>query len=49
MAGKNSTIPEGKNVCGGAIIGPDVIPTDFTSDIIESGIYLQTRRLPHEI
>jgi glucose-1-phosphate adenylyltransferase len=49
MAGKNAIIPTGKRVFGGAIIGPDVIPTDFTSDIIESGFYLQTRRLPHEI
>jgi glucose-1-phosphate adenylyltransferase len=49
MAGKHAQIPGGVKIQPGAMIGPDVILSDFTSDIIEAGVYLQTRRLPHEI
>jgi glucose-1-phosphate adenylyltransferase len=48
MAGKNSTIPANCIIQAGATIGPDVIEADFASMTIESGEYIQTRRLPYE-
>lgn len=49
MIGKNSHIPEGMVIEPGAVIGTDVIPSDFSSDIVRSRDYIQTRRLPNEI
>ncbi len=49
MIGKNSSVEKNMIVGAGAIIGPDVIATDYTSAIIQSGERIQTRRLPNEI
>lgn len=49
MVGKNSIVPENMTIHPGAIIGPDVIPTDYNSAEIISGDHIQTRRLPHEV
>ena len=49
MVGKNSIIPEGISIGAGSLIGPDVIPDDFSSLVVESGAYVQTRRLPNEL
>ena len=49
MVGKNSIIPEGMSIGAGSLIGPDVIPNDFSGLVVESGAYVQTRRLPNEL
>jgi glucose-1-phosphate adenylyltransferase len=49
MIGKNSYIPAGIVIEGGAMIGPDVISSDFISSIVRGNDYIQTRRLPYEI
>ncbi|UCD98715.1 MAG: NTP transferase domain-containing protein [Chloroflexota bacterium] len=49
MIGKNSHLPEGIRVEPGAIIATDVIPTDFSTNIIRSGDYIQTKRLAYEV
>ncbi len=49
MAGKHAIIPPKTIIKSGASIGPDVIAADYTSTIIETGQYIQTRRLPYEI
>jgi acetyltransferase-like isoleucine patch superfamily enzyme len=49
MVGKNSIIPEGMSIGAGSLIGPDVIPDDFSGPVVESGAYVQTRRLPNEL
>lgn len=49
MIGKNSHIPEGLIIEPGAVIGTDVVPSDFISEIVRSRDYIQTRRLPNEI
>jgi glucose-1-phosphate adenylyltransferase len=49
MIGKNSVIAAGMIIQPGAIIGTDVIPEDFTSQIIQSDDYIQTKRLAYEV
>jgi len=49
MVGKNSRVLPGMVVEPGAIIGPDVVADDYSSQLIRSGDYIQTRRLPFEI
>jgi glucose-1-phosphate adenylyltransferase len=49
MIGKNSIIGAGMIIQPGAIIGTDVIPEDFTSQIIQSDDYIQTKRLAYEV
>lgn len=49
MIGKNAVLPARIVVQPGASIGVDVIVSDFSSDIIRSGMYIQTRRLPNEV
>jgi len=49
MIGKNSYIPSGMVIEGGAVIGPDVITSDFISSTVRGNDYIQTRRLPYEI
>lgn len=49
MVGKNAVIPDGTSIGAGAIVGPDVIPSDFSGAVVESGGYVQTRRLPNEL
>jgi glucose-1-phosphate adenylyltransferase len=47
--GKHADIPAGMVIEPGAIIGPDVFSGDFSSNIVHSEDYIQTRRLPNEI
>jgi len=47
--GKNSVVPPRFILEPGAVIGTDVIPSDYPKNIVKSGEYIQTRRLPHEI
>ncbi|GAP15007.1 glucose-1-phosphate adenylyltransferase [Longilinea arvoryzae] len=49
MVGKNAVIPAGMTIGPGAMVGPDVIPEDFSGPVVESGVYVQTRRLPNEV
>jgi glucose-1-phosphate adenylyltransferase len=49
MIGRDSVVPDGTIVRAGGTIGTDVCPTDYNSLIIQSGEYIQTRRLPNEI
>ncbi len=49
MAGKHAIIPANIIIKAGASIGPDVIAADYSSSVIETGQYIQTRRLPYEI
>jgi glucose-1-phosphate adenylyltransferase len=49
MVGKNSLIPPGLQVEGGAIIGPDLLPEDFHAQIVRSGDYIETERLPYDV
>jgi glucose-1-phosphate adenylyltransferase len=49
MIGKNSMIAPGMIIQAGAIIGTDVIPEDFNSQIIQSDDYIQTKRLAYEV
>ena len=49
VIGKDSTIPESWTIEASAIIGTDVIPDDFTTNLVKSGEFVQTRRLPYEI
>ena len=49
MIGKNARIPSGISIEPGAIIGTDVGVADFTTSTVQTGDYLQTRRLPYEV
>lgn len=49
MIGKHSVIPPHLNVEPGAVIGTDVCPEDFTSDLIRGDEYIQTKRLAYEV
>lgn len=49
MIGKNAVLPSNVMIEPGAMIGVDVVISDFSSDTIRSGMYIQTRRLPNEV
>jgi glucose-1-phosphate adenylyltransferase len=49
MIGRNSIVPQGLNLQPGGAIGTDVIPSDYSSMEIDTGEFVQTRRLPNEI
>ncbi|MGE5221240.1 MAG: glucose-1-phosphate adenylyltransferase family protein [Omnitrophica WOR_2 bacterium] len=49
MIGKNSEITPRLTIEPGAIVGTDVVPKDFSSDLIRGDEYIQTRRLAYEV
>ncbi len=49
MIGKNSIIPPGFIIEAGAIIGPDVIASDFSNNLVRGDEYIQTKRLAYEV
>jgi glucose-1-phosphate adenylyltransferase len=49
LVGKNCTIPGGYVVEPEAQIGTDVIGTDFETNVIRAGQYIQTQRLANEV
>jgi len=49
MLGKNCVLPPGINIGPGAIIGTDVIPDDFSSQIVRGDAIIQTKRLANEV
>ncbi len=49
MVGKNSLIPTDYSIEAGGMVGCDVIPSDFSSQVVKCDEYLQTRRKPNEL
>ncbi|MBN2548027.1 MAG: NTP transferase domain-containing protein [Anaerolineales bacterium] len=49
MVGKHAHIPANMIVEAGAIIGPDVIESEYPSNLVRGSDYIQTKRLPYEI
>jgi glucose-1-phosphate adenylyltransferase len=49
MVGKHGHIVPGMTVEPGAMIGPDVIESDYSSDVVRGSDFIQTKRLPYEI
>lgn len=49
MVGKHARIPANMIVEAGAIIGPDVIESEYPSNLVRGSDYIQTKRLPYEI
>jgi glucose-1-phosphate adenylyltransferase len=49
MIGKNAIIPQEIVIEPGASVGVDVVASDFSNEVIRSGMYIQTRRLPNEV
>jgi len=49
MVGKNSEVPKGFIVEPGAVIGTDVIESDYPSKVVRGDDYIITKRLAHEV
>jgi len=49
LIGKNAVVPPGMVIHPGAVVGNDVIPTDFDSTVVKSGEMIVTKRKPNEI
>lgn len=49
LVGKNSHLPSGLRLEPGAVIGTDVILSDFEKAIVSRGEIIQTKRKPYEI
>ncbi len=49
LIGKNSVLPAGVTVLPGAIIGSDVVNTDFDATLVKAGETVITKRKPYEI
>jgi len=49
MIGKNSLVPKGFTVEPGAVIGTDVIESDYPAQIVRADDYILTKRLAHEV
>jgi glucose-1-phosphate adenylyltransferase len=49
MIGKNSIVPKGFTVEPGAVIGTDVIESDYPAQVVRADDYILTKRLAHEV
>jgi glucose-1-phosphate adenylyltransferase len=49
LCGKSCHIGAGMTIEPGAVIGPDVIPSDFSALTVRSDEYIETRRSPNEL
>lgn len=49
MVGKKASLPPGIVIEAGAMIGTDMLAEEFNVNVVKSGEYLQTRRLPYEV
>jgi glucose-1-phosphate adenylyltransferase len=49
MIGKNSEVPQGFIVEPGAVIGTDVIESDYPATTVRGDDYILTKRLAHEV
>ncbi len=49
MIGKNSEVPKGFTVEPGAVIGTDVVESDYPTRVVRGDDYILTKRLAHEV
>jgi glucose-1-phosphate adenylyltransferase len=49
MVGKNSEVPQGYIIEPGAVIGTDVIESDYPATVVRGDDYILTKRLAHEV
>jgi glucose-1-phosphate adenylyltransferase len=49
LLGKNSRIAPGLRIEPGAVIGPDVIPSDMSDRLVRGDEYIETKRFPYEV
>lgn len=49
MIGKNSEVPKGFTIEPGAVIGTDVVESDYPANVVRGDDYILTKRLAHEI
>jgi glucose-1-phosphate adenylyltransferase len=49
MIGKNSEVPSGFTVEPGAVIGTDVVESDYPAPVVRGDDYILTKRLAHEV
>lgn len=49
MIGKNSEVPRGFSVEPGAVIGTDVVESDYPAPVVRGDDYILTKRLAHEV
>jgi glucose-1-phosphate adenylyltransferase len=49
MVGKNSEVPQGYVIEPGAVIGTDVIESDYPATVVRGDDYILTKRLAHEV
>ena len=49
MIGKNSEVPPGYTIEAGAVIGTDVVESDYPASIVRGDDYILTKRLAHEV
>ena len=49
MIGKNSEVPKGFIVEPGAVIGTDVVESDYPASVVHGDDYILTKRLAHEV
>jgi len=49
MVGKNAVVPKNMVIEPGGMVGTDVIPSDYLTSVVQTGAYIQTRRLPNEL
>jgi glucose-1-phosphate adenylyltransferase len=49
LVGKNSVVPKGVTVEPEAVIGTDVIASDYDTQVVKAGQVLETKRHPYEI
>ena len=49
MVGKNSEVPKGFTVEPGAVIGTDVVESDYLATVVRGDDYILTKRLAHEV
>ncbi len=49
MVGKNSEVPPGYTVEPGAVIGTDVVESDYPANVVRGDDYILTKRLAHEV
>ncbi len=49
MVGKNSEVPQGYTIEPGAVIGTDVVESDYPAAVVRGDDYILTKRLAHEV
>jgi glucose-1-phosphate adenylyltransferase len=49
MVGKNAIVPRNVVIEPGGMVGTDVAHSDYLTNVVQAGSYIQTRRLPNEL